>query len=113
MLYGEKGTLFVTDNKWVVIPKDKGDRQVNEVKADMGKEHMAGFLEAVRTRKQPLCRPDDAYQSTSTVQLAMIAYELGQKIRWDDDAQQIEGNSQARALMKRAYRAPWKHPYRG
>ncbi|NQV36274.1 MAG: Gfo/Idh/MocA family oxidoreductase [Phycisphaeraceae bacterium] len=113
LLYGEKGTLFVTDSQWIVIPKDKGERQVNKVKADMGKAHMAGFLEAVRTRQQPLCPPNEAYQSTSTVQLAMIAYELGRKIQWDAETQQIAGNRRARAMMKRDYRAPWQHPYQG
>ena len=113
LLYGEKGTLFVTDAQWTVIPKDKGERQVNKVKADMGKAHMAGFLEAVRTREQPLCPPAEGYQSTSTVQLGMIAYELGRKIQWDEDAQQIAGNRRAKAMMKRDYRAPWQHPYQG
>ena len=112
LLYGEKGTLFVTDSQWIVIPRE-GERQVHRVKADMGKAHMAGFLEAVRTRKPPLCLPQDAYQSTSTVQLGMIAYELGRKIEWDANAQQITGSRRTRARMKRDYRAPWKHPYAG
>jgi predicted dehydrogenase len=113
LLYGEKGTLFVTDGQWVVIPADNSERQIHKVQADMGREHMAGFLEAVRTRQQPLCTPADAYQSTATVQLAMIAYELGQKIQWDADSQQVAGNRRARAMMKRDYRTPWQHPYQG
>ncbi len=114
LFYGEKGTVFVTDNRWEIIPKTKdGTRQVKEVKADMGKEHMAQFLKAVQTRKQPMCTPQDAFYTTSTVQLAMIAYEVGAKIKWDLATNQIEGNAQAGSLLKRPYRAPWKHPYRG
>ncbi len=113
LLYGEKGTLFVTDSRWEIIPKGKGERQVSNVKADMGKEHMAGFLEAVRSRQQPLCTPLEGYRSTATVQLGMIAYELGQKITWNANSQRIAGNRKANAMLKRDYRAPWKHVYSG
>ncbi len=79
----------------------------------MGKEHMAHFLQAVRKCKRPLCTPQEAFYTTSTVQLAMIAYEVGAKIKWDLAAKQIEGNTQASRLLRRPYRAPWEHPYRG
>jgi predicted dehydrogenase len=112
--YGEKETIFVTDNKWIVIPRGKNkERKVNEVKADAGTLHMAEFLNAVRERKQPGCTPADAHLSTTTVKLAMIAYDTGAKIRWDAKAEQIIGNANAAKLLKRDYRAPWQHPWRG
>jgi predicted dehydrogenase len=112
--YGEKETIFVTDNKWIVIPRGKGkERQVNEVKADAGTLHMAEFLNAVRERKPPGCTPADAHLSTTTVKLAMIAYDTGAKISWDAKAEQIIGNTDAAKLLKRDYRAPWQHPWRG
>jgi predicted dehydrogenase len=114
LFYGEKGTVFVTDTRWEIIPKAKNsERQVTEVKTDMGKEHMADFLQAVRKCKRPLCTPQDAFYSTATVQLATIAYEVGAKIKWNLAAKQIKGNDQASALLKRPYRAPWTHPYSG
>ncbi len=111
--YGEKETVFVTDDKWIVVPKGKGERKVNEAKTDMGTKHMAAFLEAVQTRKQPLCTPEDAYHSATTVQLAMISYETGSKVVWDASTEQIADNPAAAKLLKREYRAPWEHPYRG
>ena len=112
--YGEKETIFVTDDRWEVIPKGKGkERQVNEAKADMGALHMAEFLEAVRTRKPPGCLIEDAYRSTTAVKLAMISYDTGCKINWDAAAETIPGNAEAARLLKRDYRAPWAHPYRG
>ncbi len=112
--YGEKGTLFVSDRKWIVVPKDKNkERQVHEIGSDMATEHMRQFLQAVQTRKQPMCSPEDAHASTATTKLAMISYDVGAKIQWDRDAQQIVGNDSAAKLLKREYRAPWRHPYRG
>lgn len=112
--YGEKETVFATDDKWIVIPRGKEqNRQINEVKSDMATKHMADFLDAVLTRRQPLCTPEDAYHSTLTVQLAMIAYQVGAKIVWDAKSEQILGSPQAAKLLKRDYRAPWRHPYQG
>ena len=112
--YGEKETVFVTDAKWIVIPRGKGkERKVNETKSDAGVLHMADFLAAVRSRKQPSCQIEDAYQSTATVKLAMIAYDTGAKIAWDAASEQIVGNDDASKLLKRDYRAPWQHPWRG
>jgi predicted dehydrogenase len=112
--YGEKETVFVTDAKWIVIPKSKGkERQVHEAKSDAGVLHMADFLAAVRSRKQPSCQIEDAYQSTAAVKLAMIAYDTGAKIRWDAASEQITGNAAASKLLRRDYRAPWQHPWRG
>ena len=112
--YGEKQTLFVTDDRWEVIPRGKGqDRQVHEAKADAGLLHMAEFLKAVHARQQPGCQTEDAFASTTAVKLAMIAYDTGAKITWDAGKEQIPGNPAAAALLKREYRQPWKHPYQG
>jgi predicted dehydrogenase len=112
--YGEKGTVFATDGKWVIVPKGKNaQRQVNEVASDMATEQMAEFLEGVRLRRQPGCTVQEGYYSTATVKLAMIAYDLGARISWDRETQDIMGNPQASGRLKREYRAPWVHPYRG
>jgi len=113
-LYGEDGTIFVTDNRWVVIPKDKNKERIeHKAGADMAAAQMAEFLDAVRSRKQPGCMIEDGYRSTAAVKLAMIAYDVGRKIVWDAKAEQIVGDPAAAKLLKRPYRAPWKHPYTG
>ena len=110
--YGENGTVFVTDRRWVIIPKARNKERIeHEVSTDMGKAHMASFLDAVRTRKQPACTIDDAYRSTATVKLAMISYDAGERIVWDEDSEQIVGNPLAAEKLVRPYRSPWKHPY--
>jgi predicted dehydrogenase len=110
--FGEKGTVFVTDDRWVVISKDKNRlREEHKASADLGTAHMTEFLRAVRDRKPPGCTVEEGFRSTATVKLAMIAYDTGEKITWDEKSQQIVGNPKAAELLKRPYRAPWKHPY--
>jgi predicted dehydrogenase len=112
--YGEKGTVFATDGKWTIIPKGKNQpHTVNEVTTDMGTEHMAEFLKAVQSRQQFLCTTEEGYYSTTTVKLAMIAYDMGAKILWDRESQTIVGNPEAAKRLKRDYRAPYKHPNHG
>jgi predicted dehydrogenase len=110
--YGETGTIFVTDDRWVLIPKDKNkQREEHKASADLGTAHMTEFLQAVRTRQSPGCTIEDGFRSTTTVKLAMIAYDTGEKIAWDEKSGAIVGNPKAAELLKRPYRAPWKHPY--
>lgn len=112
--YGEKETVFATDNKWIVIPRDrKAQRKVTEVQTDAGTKHMEDFLQAVQTRRAPVCQPEDAFCSAATVQLAMIAYQTGAKLTWDAPTEQIVGHPAAAKLLKRDYRAPWQHPWKG
>ncbi len=113
LFYGEKGTVFVTDQRWVIIPKARdAERIEHDVKADMGAAHMAEFLTAVRNRTQPGCTIEDGYRSTTTVKLAMIAYEVGAKVAWNSKSERITSSEQAHSLLKRDYRAPWQHPYK-
>ena len=109
--YGDQQTVFVTDNRWVVIPKGKNaERQEHTVKADTGVLHMAEFLNAVRTRQAPGCSIEEGANSTVAVKLAMIAYETGRRVDWDAAAESVGENPEAAARLLRVYRAPWKHP---
>lgn len=112
--YGEDETVFVTDDRWVVIPKGKNaERREQKVSADAGKLHMAEFLDAVRAQRQPGCPIEEGVASTVAVKLAMIAYETGGKVTWDAQREVLGGLPAAEGLLRRAYRSPWVHPYRG
>lgn len=114
LFFGDKATVLATDNKWVVVPRDKTKaREEHVVKGDLGVEHMRGFLNAVRERQPASCSIDDAFLSTTTVQLAMISYETNSTVDWDAATEQIVGNAAATRLLKRDYRAPYRHPYQG
>lgn len=112
--YGDRATVFASDDRWVVIPKGKNaERQEFKSNTDTGLNHMAEFLDAARARKQPSCLIEDGRQSTATVQLGMIAYESDSMVHWDAAHETIIENPKAEKLLKREYRSPWKHPYQG
>jgi predicted dehydrogenase len=109
--FGEKATVFVTDDRWVVVPNARGaQRQATTVQVDMSQKHVENWLEAVRARKQPAMVPEEGFRSTANVQLAMISYKTGSRVVWDMQKEQIVNNPAAAKLLKREYRAPYKHP---
>jgi predicted dehydrogenase len=111
-VYAEKASVFVTDNRWVVIPKEKGAaRQLTEVKGDLGLKSVAAWLGAVRGKGQVICTVEQAWESTTMVHLGMIAYRTGRRIAWDAAKETIVNDPAALKLVMRPYRAPYKHPY--
>jgi predicted dehydrogenase len=109
--YGEKATVFVTDDRWEVIPRGRNaERQVHEARADLGTLHIAAFLDAVRERKPPACSIEEGLASTVAVKLAMIAYDTSTKVVWDAARGEVVDNPAAASLLVREYRSPWKHP---
>jgi predicted dehydrogenase len=113
--FGEKETVFVTDGRWVVMPKGR-DAQRRETKATvqgnaMQVAHLREFLDAVRDKRQPSCTPEDAAMSTASVQLATLAYDVKSRLEWDASAWQVRNHPMAARMVKREYRKGLKHPW--
>jgi predicted dehydrogenase len=112
--YGENGTLFAEDSKVVIFPAGKdAEREDLEILTPLMQEkQVENFLEAVRRKDRSLicCPPEDAFQSTATVQLAMISYNTESEVIWDKEKNGITGNPEASAFLKREYRGKYIHP---
>jgi hypothetical protein len=112
--YGDKATMFADDSGLALIHAGKDvKREDFSIPTEMMQEkHMETFLGAVRNRDKKLinCTPEDAFQSTATVQLAMISYYTGSVVKWDLQKKEIINNSPAGKLLKREYRSKYVHP---
>ena len=112
--YGDKGTLFAEDSKVVVFPsgKDASREDLSIPTPSMQENHVEKFLKAIRNKDKTIidCTPEDAFQSTVAVQLAMISYNTGTIVKWDNENKQIINNPEASAPLKRAYRGKYLHP---
>lgn len=112
--YGEKATIFASDRKLVIMPAGRDQKQeVMDIPTEgMQENHVADFLNAVKTKNKDLlsCKIKDAFQSTATVQLAMISYYSGSSIKWDIGKKEITDNSQASKLLAREYRSNYNRP---
>jgi predicted dehydrogenase len=112
--FGEKGSLFAEDSRVTIFPAGRdAQKEVLSIPTEMMQEkHVENFLKALKARDKKLitCTPEDAFQSTATVQLAMISYYSGSTVKWDEKAKTIVNNSEAEKLLFRAYRGKHVHP---
>lgn len=113
--YGEKATIFASDSKMSIMPVGRDQQQeVLDIPTEGGMQenHVAAFVNAVRNKNKKLiaCTIEDAFQSTATVQLAMISYYSASEVIWDQDKSDIVDNADATKLLARAYRGAYKHP---
>jgi hypothetical protein len=75
--------------------------------------HVRGFLDCVKSRRRPVADAEDGHRTATACHLANISYRTGRKIRWDPEAEQILGDTQAAAMLERPYRKPWDAVLRG
>ena len=115
MFHGDLSSIFVSDNRFMVRPADRDAETIDmdiPTEGGMQERHMADFMNAVKLKdpEKISCTADDAYASTTTVQLAMMAYYTNSIVKWDNHKKAIMDNPQAAKLMKREYRDRWQHP---
>ena len=126
--YGDKGTLFAGDLGWEVYPKGgsevlkKGSVTFNpgapeneklyyKTFTDMFEEFASGIRSGSNDGiSNPL---DDAFLTTSTVNLGDIAYRSRSHLEIERESINIKNSQMAQDMLKRAYRDPYKHPYSG
>jgi predicted dehydrogenase len=69
--------------------------------------HARDFLECVKSRRRPVADVEEGHRVSTACHLANISLRLGRKIRWDAEAEQVIGDSEAAAMLVRPYRKPW------
>lgn len=112
--YGERGTLFAADRKIILQPTGKdAEQKVMDISTPgMQDNHVADFINAVKSKDKSMlsCPIEDAFRSTSTVQLAMASYYTNSPVVWDAEKLEIIGNNKAEKLLARTYRKGYKRP---
>ncbi len=72
-------------------------------------DHVRNFLDCVKSRQRPTSDIEIGHRSTSACLLGNIAYRSKERIVWDVANQRMtQGGQDARRLLSRNYRAPWK-----
>jgi predicted dehydrogenase len=106
--YGEKATLFASDNKLVLLPagRNQSPQEMDIPTPDMQEKHVTDFINAVKAKDKRLlsCTTEDAWKSTTTVQLATAAYYTGSDVKWDAEAKMVTNNPEVAKLLARPYR---------
>jgi predicted dehydrogenase len=127
--YGDKGTLKASVMGYDFIPfggeqpvhkdvtyeleqypEDKTEEELEKHVAPAIRHHMQNFLASIDTRSRPVSDIEQGYISTASCILANNSMKLGRSLAWDAEKQLVVGDSEANALLRQEYRAPYKHP---
>ncbi|HMB61604.1 MAG TPA: Gfo/Idh/MocA family oxidoreductase [Eudoraea sp.] len=104
---GSEGTLDVSrsyldsnpENLLSVELKDPDTRLYNS-----NGNHYLDWLDAIKTRTNPLCDVETGHRSASICNIANIAYQLGRTLEWDPVEEHFKGDSEANTLRSRVNR---------
>jgi predicted dehydrogenase len=107
-LYGERGTLTLTDRGWNVID----GIEASERPAEMERPHLRNFLECLRAGRRPNADIEEGHKSTRLCHLGNIAFRTGRALRFDAGTETISGDAEATRLLGRTYRRPFVLPER-
>jgi predicted dehydrogenase len=109
LFHGTEGTLFVDRAGYQLVPEKDSSLQAVQVQSsnDALLDHWQNFVDCIKTRKRPHSDIEIGHHSTTTAILGNMAYRS--KLRLDWDAQrETTAQPEARPLLKREYRKPWK-----
>lgn len=129
IFYGEKGTLKMSTMRYDFIPEGKGtaihkdcvyereqfpedltEPAIELNAAPATRAHMKDFLAAVESRGKPVADIEQGHISTASCILANLSMQLGRPLSYDPVKRQVVGDPQATELLRKPYRAPWRHP---
>jgi predicted dehydrogenase len=107
--YGAQGTVVVDRSLYQVLPEKGATLEARSERPsnDSHVAHWANFIACVKSRQKPICDIEIGARSSVMCLLANVALRSGRKIDWDE-AHWTTVQPEARALLTRPYRAPWK-----
>ena len=91
-------------------PEDRTEKDLERHVAPAIRRQMQDFLECIDTRRTPVADIEQGYMSATACILANLSMQLGRSLRWDHAAGAVAGDDEANRLLRRPYRAPWRHP---
>ncbi len=105
ILYVDRGRLECTVKG--VLEEPLGE---NEVHLEVSRDHHQNWLDAIKSRKPPICDVAIGHRSATVCHLGNIAILTGRTIRWDPEQEQIVGDPVNVKQFSYEYRRPWALP---
>ena len=110
--YGSKGQMFLSRRGKIEVISDKNQAVPLKVEP-VGQNdvaHVLNFCEAIRGNAKLTADAMTGHLSTSLCHLGNIATRLGRSLQFDPQKEQIIGDEEANALVRREYREHWGTP---
>ncbi len=88
------------------LPRSIPDRE-EDVYRNYCVDHVRNFLNAVKTREDPIAPVEIGHRTATVCHLGNIAIRTMRKLQWDPDKEQFVGDDEANGMLARPLRAPW------
>jgi len=124
--FGDKATIFAGDLGWEVFPAGGGEKISHgnvrfnpgtpenfPIYAKMMTDLFTEFAEGIRQQSnQGISNTlEEAQKTTSCIIYGDMAYRTKSSLDIDSSTMNIKNNKEAQAMLIRAYRTPYQHPY--
>ena len=107
---GTDGEVWVSRGELKTTPAPLKDKifKEDEYKVYVSDNHYKDFLNAIRTRKAPICDVEVGHRTASICNLGNIAYQLQRSLKWDPAKEEFSKDKEAGKLLGRDMRKEWK-----
>ena len=107
---GDKGWIWVNRNESLEAEPAKLLKErlgPNDIHLYDSPGHWRNFLDCVKTRRETITPCETAHRSATVGHLGRIAMQLGRKIRFNPQTEEIIGDPVASQMLGRPLRSPW------
>ncbi|MDH3648684.1 MAG: Gfo/Idh/MocA family oxidoreductase [Saprospiraceae bacterium] len=107
---GTDGTIDVSRSFLESEPASIVTAQIkpSEKKVYQSNNHYQDWIDAIKSRTDPICDVETGHRSASVCNIANIAYQLKRPLRWDPEKEKFAKNKEANKLLGKRYRKPYK-----
>ena len=107
---GTEGRVFVRRGRIETEPKSLLTSVIgpDEIHLYESRNHFGNFVDAVRTRRQPVAPVDNGHRSNTACLLGEIAMRMERLLHWDPQAETFINDEEATRMLRRPMRAPWR-----
>lgn len=114
--YGEKANIFEGDSAWEIYPHGSDEPIIHEatrVTEDTFIQMMLEFARGIRSNSNAGITNtfEEALKTTAMVNYGDLAYRTDAGMNINSSTFDVSNNDKAAAMLKRAYRSPYRHPY--
>ena len=108
--FGSEGEVYVQRGLLRTTPETLRDRVFDpaDYKVYVSDNHFQDFINAVKTRKAPICDVEVGHRTATVCNIGNIAYALGRSLEWDPAKEKFKRDGEANKLLKRKMKKEWK-----
>ena len=106
---GTKGKIYVNRPVLETTPNELAAKEIGdgEFHVTPSSDHRRNWLDAVRSRSQPIATAEIGHRTGTVCHLTNLGYQLRRPLEWDPSKEQFVDDDEANSLVNQPIRKPW------